>query len=217
MRQLNYIFGAFCVISLLLTTCVIGQTEKEHGKLSFGAGVGLFQPMGTWTDHLYAPGVKQFSRGFTAEFFAEYQLGCWGGVAITIGGAKLGTGEWTDYVRSQGDDITASAHMYHYSILFRPYLWYRQDHILKLDFGFGGFNPQGNESYMFFSYDYTFLQNKFAAVAGIEYCRFFSPTLALALRLGFIYADGGVAFADGLTQNTMGMPLTIGIRFYPRL
>jgi hypothetical protein len=185
--------------------------------LSFGAGFGVFQPMGEWTDHVYAPGVKQFSQGITGEFFVEYQLGTWGGFAFSAGGAKLGTGDWVDYARLQGDDVRASAHMYHYSFIFRPYLWYRPEFIIKLDFGLGGFYPHGNESFSFFSYDYSFLQNRFAVVSGIEYCRFFNPTLALAVRIGFIYADSGVEFADGLTQNTWGFPLTVGIRFYPQL
>jgi hypothetical protein len=214
-RCIMYFLVLGGLLSVLLINTAAGQSEFTRGKFSFGGGLGIFQGTGEWTDHRYAPGVKQFSRGFAAEVMVEYGFARWGGIAATFGGGDLGTGEWVDFSRSLGDNITASAQMYHFSLTFRPYLLYRARDILKMDFGVGGFFPSGNESFLFFAYDYTFLYDRFSMVSGIEYCHFVKPNLALAARIEFIYADGAVEYADGLTQNAIGFPMTIGIRFYP--
>lgn len=215
MRNIDRILLSGLLMVLFWTTGAAGQAEQAHGKFSIGAGIGVFQPMGDWTDHRYAPGVDQFSRGFLGEGIIEYQFGTWGAAAAFFSGSSLGVGDWEDYAQSMGDDVTANAHMYHYGVLFRPYLLYRPAHIVKLDFGIGVFQAKGNESFLYFSYDYTFLQDKASLITGIEYSRFFNRNLAISVRVGFLFADGGVNFADGFTQNVMGLPVTVGIRFYP--
>jgi len=190
-------------------------TEQIRGRFSFGGNIGAFAPKGDWAEHRYGQGVKQFSRGLFIEGILEFEIAKWGGLAITFGGGGLGTGDWVDYAASQDDEVTASARMYLFGFLFRPYLLNRPNQILKLDVGGGSISPSGSESFNNISYDYDFLYSRFVFITGLEYCHFFKPQLAVALRVGLLYADGGVQYSDGLTHSIYGMPLTIGIRFYP--
>ena len=215
MRHVNRACFAGLIVAVFLAAGVAGQTEKPRGKFSIGAGAGIFQPLGGWADHRYAPGINQFTTGFALEFIVEYQLASWMGLAVTGGGGSLGTGEWVNYAQSLGDDITASAMMYDFSLLIRPYVLQRPAHVVKLDVGIGCFSPRGSETFQYFSYDYSFLKNGFAFVFGAEYCWFFKPKLALACHVGLTYTDCGVKYADDFSKAVMGMPLTIGIRFHP--
>jgi len=190
---------------------------ESRGRFSFGANIGTFEPRGDWADHPYAKGVKQFSRGLFMEGIIEFEVAKWGGFALSFGGCGLGTSDWVDYAASQDDQITASARMYLFGVYFRPYLLNRPTGILKLDVGCGSLSPSGSENYndLHISYDYDFLKSGLVLITGFEYCHFFKPNLAVALRAGLLYADGAVEYADGPKHSIFGMPLTVGIRFYP--
>lgn len=207
----------------LLASPVLGQVdstaaarpERTHGKFSLGGGIGVFQPVGRWADHRYAPGINQFTRGFMFEGVLEYELADWVGLGGVIGGGPLGTGEWVDYAASRGDDVRASARMFYLAGLVRLYLLNRPKYMLKLDLGGGTFGPSGQENFLGFSYDYDFLKSRGLALLGLEYCLFVKPKLALTGRSCFLMATDGVEYADGLKNTIYGFPVTIGIRFYP--
>jgi hypothetical protein len=234
MRSLINVLISCCIITILLAAGAVGQDEQPEeqpleqiqeqpqeapkerlrGKFSLGAAGGIFLPVGSWADHRYAP-VKQFTGGFMIEFILEYQVGSWAAFAITGGGGGLGTDEWVNYAWSQNDEITSTARLYQFTFLFRPYVLQRPKHLLKLDFGVGIFAPYGNESFQYFSYEYTFLQDKMSFITGIEYCLFIKPKFALAARANLVYVGSGIKYADEYSQSVMGLPMTIGIRFYP--
>lgn len=223
MRRIFMVLPIGIAAIFLLASPVVGQDdstaaarpERTHGKFSLGGGIGVFQPVGSWADHRYAPGINQFTRGFTAEAVLEYQLADWVGLGGVIGGGGLGTGEWVDYAASMGSDVTASAKMFYLAALVRLYLLNRPKYMLKLDLGGGTFGPTGQESYLYFTYDYNFLKSQGLALIGLEYCLFVKPKLALAGRASLFIAADGVEYADGLKRTIYGLPITVGLRFYP--
>jgi hypothetical protein len=203
------------VLLTLVGSNVLGQTGEARGKFSVGLHAGMFLPMGAWTEHRFAPGVNQFQKGIYGGGILEMELGSRVGLGLEFGYEKLDVGDWVDYAALKGDRISASAEMGHIGILLRPYLLKRTRDLLKLDFGFALVFPSGQETYAPTTYTYDFMKANIGFVTGLEFDHFVSARMAIAGRLNVIMVSSGIKYADGVSHAIYGLPVSVGIRYYP--
>ncbi len=212
MKQISQLIALGCVLLVVLLSSSVASTHTRTS--SVGIDAGLFLPQSNWKEHPYAPGVDQFKSGVALEFGLEVKLASWSGLAFNIGYLKLSTSDWEEFAASQGDDIKASAYITYLGPVFIPYLWSDKYNVLKLRFGLNLFISDGEETFSNSSYHYDFLAERIGLILGTEYDRFISERIALALKLSVVYVPSGVIYADGIKHNIIGLPVTIGVRFY---
>lgn len=187
------------------------EADYPRFQALVGVDVGYLLPTGEWTRHPYAP-VDQFRGGITVGGDVELRPFESLGVAVVGSLSRLDTSDWEKYALLQGDDVNASAYIYHVIGVLRPYLTRDPPNLLKLEIGAGFFAGNGQESFGGEHYDYDFLVNQFTFVIGIQYDRFVGRRTALAFRLPLLVAPDGVQYASGQRHTVVAAPLTLGIR-----
>jgi hypothetical protein len=200
------------IISLFLTTGVLAVSRSHSRTLSLGVDGGYFFPQGQWNDHPYA-GIDQFQKSWAFGGDLEVRLWQWGGIGVGGGYLGLDMSAWEDFARQTGDDLEASAEIWYYCFLFKPYISTTKPDMIKAHIGFGSVATTGQEIYGVQNYAYNFLKSKAGYFFGIEYDRYISRKAAIALKASFVIVPSGVEYADKRNYKIMGFPLTIGARF----
>ncbi|UCD94815.1 MAG: hypothetical protein JSU69_01835 [Candidatus Zixiibacteriota bacterium] len=207
--------SVFCVlVAVVSLTGVRAQTDDFRKTTSLGLDAGLFLPLGQWTEHRINPAVSQFQKGPVIGFDIERRFWKFMGLAVNMGYVGLNTGDWEDYASSQGDFVEASAYMLYLGFHFRPYLLSRDRDYLKAEIGFNFFGSQSQETFGPYTYDYDFLKPHAGFVLGLEYDRFLSENVAIAMRAVAMFIAPGINYATGKDHIMNIFPLTVGIRFH---
>lgn len=204
-------------MSSIAVILLVGLFATEAGagyKGSVSAGAGYFFPNGKWTQHRYAPGVKQFGGRPQFTFDLEYRFNRKWSMALISQFNGLDTSEWEKYVQNQGEYVDAEAQMFTFGLELRPHVSVTSTNRTMLAFGFGITSLYGNERYGGYSYDYDFLTaGSVSLLAAVEHDWLFDKRFALVARVGIFYLPAGVNYADGESQSVVGYPLSAGIRF----
>ncbi len=115
--------------------------KRRRLRVWAGAGLNGYFPVGGWTDHVYAgrsapDDLDQFGPGLGAVLDLGVQVN---NLLISLRPefATLATGEWDDYARSKGDNISSEAYIFalHLALGYRL-ISYGSAH-LDLEFGIG--------------------------------------------------------------------------------
>ena len=191
---------------------VAGQDQVKFPHLRVGIDGGYFQPLGAWAEHRYAQGTDLFGGSATLRGELELRMRRLG-IALNASYTKLNTGAWEAYARDRDDELEASASLTQFGLLLKPYFKMRRPHAVNLEFGLIYSLPSGEERFAGRRFEYDFLKAVFGFMAGVGYERYLSQSTALTFRLGWMFAPGGVHYADGTTYGLSGLPATVGIRF----
>jgi hypothetical protein len=203
------------LVTAVSLTSVWGQAGDFRKTTSLGVDVGLFMPVGQWTEHRIYPNVNQFQKGLAFGIDLERRFWKFMGLAVNMGYLGASTGDWEDYSFSQhGDVVEASAYMLYCSFLLRPYLLSRERGYLKAEIGFSFLGSQGQETFGPKTYDYDFFKPRAGFILGLEYDRFLSENVAIALRAAGTFITPGIDYEVGKDYLIIGFPITLGVRFH---
>ena len=143
----------------------IGQNAIQF---SIVGGAGYFLPLSEWTNHRYVEGVNQFQGGYTFTPGIEIKLGSIG-IGFVYEWARMGTADWEDYARAQGDEINANSSIQLLGWYFRYYLFNIAGNLLHTEAGVAYLSMKGEENFNGFSYNYDFLSSGIAFMVGFGY------------------------------------------------
>ncbi|NIM20785.1 MAG: hypothetical protein GTO51_11240 [Candidatus Latescibacteria bacterium] len=211
-RTKSYFFKLLVCFILFVASAPFQAAGAER-KYSVGLDGGIFLPTGTWKEHPFASRVDQFQKDYVIRFDIEARYWQRLGLGIDFGFIALDAGDWERYAAEQGDAITASASIFYTGIVFKPYLWFDENNLLKLNLGFNIFASSGEEAFGRFTYDYDFLGTDVGFLFGIEYNYILNENIAIALKPAVVLIPTGLEYADGDPDAITGFPLTAGIRF----
>ncbi len=187
------------------------STGETGWTLGIAAGANI--PLGAWSDHPYAEGVKQFGTSWTVSAELEYRTSARFGLALLGCHAPLATRGWTDYAGSRGSSISASASVTMLLLALRPRSYTDGTNAITLQFAGGILFSSGREEFGPLSYDYTFLPATSPVFsAGLEYERWIGENSALFLRGTFALASSALLYGDGRTTGIRMVPVVAGFR-----
>lgn len=212
------IFKMSILISLTIiffAPCSTAVSMISGGGLSIGIDAGYLLSTGKWRNNRIAPDINQFKGSIIIGGEAELKLGRWGGLSVGGGYYGLSTKDWVDYVKSQGDIITGSAHIWHYDLSLKIYLHTYKFNRFKMILGLTLLDPGGNETFGPYNYDYDFLKRRIGYIIGGEYERRLNDNLSLTLQARSIWAPLAIHYADEVKYNIAIFPITLGVRFRP--
>jgi hypothetical protein len=199
------------LLALSVLASSLTVADDRGSRPSFGIDVGYFTPSGNWTSHRYAAGVDQFRGGFSIGTELEFRFFA---LDLALYGryTRFNVDDWTDYARSMGDQVSASASMIDSGMLMKFYFieGSRDRASLGLGLTYYGFN--GDESFGGYSYSYDFLVGNLGYVLELGYKRLLSDEFALAAAVRCNFLLEGVRYADGEKYDIIGIPVTLGIR-----
>ncbi len=202
------------VIALVLLMPNVGRTQemRQFPYLALGINGGYFQPNGDWSAHRYAQGVELFQGGPTVN--AELELAyARVGIALRAGYADFRTKEWEEYANARGDEVQASASLFHVGVMLKPYLKTSEPDVIKLELGVVYATPSGEERFDNRRFEYDFFNSGFGFIGGVGYDHYFNRTTALTVQAVALLVPGGVRYADGEEHVLRGVSLTLGIRY----
>ena len=199
-------------LALLIPKAGSAQGVRQYPFLTLGINGGYFQPNGDWTAHRYAQGVNLFQGGpaVTGEFELSYARV---GIALRAGYVNFSTTEWEKYASARGDEIQASASLFHVGVLLRPYLKTSEPDVIKLELGALYAIPSGEERFNNRRFEYDFLNSGFGFTGGVGYDHYFNRTTALTAQAAGLIVPNGVRYADGEQHALRGLSLALGIRY----
>jgi hypothetical protein len=205
---------------ILLTALCVAAPAPAQDSLSGGSTYwtiavagGMNLPLGSWKDHPYAAGVRQFGPAWSAGAEIVLQSGNTGFGLVGIY-APLATDEWVDHARSRGDVIAASGSMAMVLLALRPRIVSVDDNAVTLHLAGGVLFLRGNETFHGVTYDYTFLPRIAGVVGGgLEYERTLNERAAVFGRAFFCVSLASGEYGGGHTQTPQLLPLLVGVRF----
>jgi len=197
----------------LFTGSAVGQENQDEYSGSFGLDIGYFLPVGNWTTHRYAEGVDQFQGGlmFGAELEARiFKIP----IGLSYNYIRLSVEDWVDYAAQRGDPISASASMGVYGLTVKYYFLKKKPHLMVLELGGSYVTLKGHENFAGYSYDYNFLNPGLGFILVLGYNYLFNEHIALAIKAKALFRLEGISYADGQTNDIIGLPLTAGIKYF---
>jgi hypothetical protein len=200
------------VLTSLLVPVLATYCSAQKVSPSLGLDFGYFIPVGDWNSHRYAEGVDLFKGGLSVAGEFEFRLFKIP-LALFMSYTRFNLDDWIAYARENGDEISASASMYGYGLLFKFYFLKKARNFLEFNLGMGFFNFQGQESFAGYTYDYNFLTDEAGFIGGLGYKRLLSPRFALCIAVKCIAIIEGIRYADGQRYDIVGLPVTAGVRF----
>lgn len=220
MRSLFHLIVVGCLI------CSMASAQEDAGEKSVSLAVhgGYSFLTGDWKSHPFAD-VDQFGGSLVMQAELEFMVGERTALAIAGGYLPLDTDAWTEYATAHGNgyrpeefqpfSIQASASLWSIGLVLKPFLVKSETDHLKLELGASAVFPSGHEEFDQWSYDYDFLKSpSFGLIAGIEYERLVSQSIALTVKTGSLFVISGIHYADSDGQTMVLLPITAGIRFY---
>jgi hypothetical protein len=202
--------------SLLLLVAHDGaaQTAEPTAKVwTIGLAAGVRFPVGQWSEHPYAFGVRQFGTAWAASGELAYHTSDRFSIALVGGYGPLETGDWERYAAAHGDAVEATAWLGTIGLALRPCIWADPLNAVGLEFSGGILFSGGRESYGRHSYDYTFLPELAVMLGGgLEYERRLSDPVAVYARASFQISLADPAYGDGSGSMLQSIPLVAGIR-----
>ena len=203
-----------CTVVVLVLSAVVGPSPAygRRGRLNPTLEVhgGFFLPAGDWAAHRYAAGVDHFRGGLTGG--GELAIAVLGlRIGLYYDYSRLGTSQWEDFARRQGDDIAAAASMKDLGCRFHLDLWRDRRSSASMNLSVGHLSMGGTESYAGRTFDYDFLHGGLSLGFGVGFTRVMAPHLALALRTGFNMVVEGIGYADGEQRDVYWFPATLGL------
>ncbi|NUO78802.1 hypothetical protein HUU05_01895 [candidate division KSB1 bacterium] len=210
-NNVKQFFALMCLL-FLMPKDGKAQEVRQFPYLTLGINGGYFQPNGDWTAHRYAQGLDLFQGGATVhgEFELVYARV---GIALRAGYANLSTTEWEEYASARGDEIQASASLFHVGVLLKPYLKTSEPDVIKLELGVLYALANGEEQFDNTRFEYDFFNSGFGFTGGVGYEHYFSRTTALTAQAITVLVLNGVRYADGEQHTLRGLSLVLGIRY----
>ena len=197
---------------VLFTNIASSQNSDLVSFTSIGFDGGYFLPLGEWKTHRYAAGVDQFQGDFKLGSELEFKSNKIG--AGFIGSySRFNLSEWENYAQHKGDIIDASASLYELGILLKYYVFVQKSNLASIDMGLNYLFLNGRETFSSYAYEYDFLKSKFGFTIGIGFKHRLADNLALNFNMRGVFLFEGIKYADGLTYDMIGLPMTIGIRY----
>ena len=212
LNNIKYFIAGFLLL-LFLTNIASGQNSNDSLFHSFGIDVGYFSTLGDWKKHRYAVGVDQFQGSF--NFGAELETKLLNaGIGFLFSYSKLSVEDWEKFAQHEGDQIDASASMVNLGILLKLYLLTEIPQMLNLDVGVCYIFSEGHETFETYSYDYNFLKSGIGFITGMGYKHLLNKKIALVFNVRCLIKPDGIKYADGKSYTVIGLPLTLGIRYF---
>jgi len=197
---------------VLFTNIASGQNYDLSSFASFGFDGGYFLPLGEWKTHRYAEGVDHFQGNFKIGSELEIKSNKIG-IGFIGSYSRFDLSEWEEYAQLKGNIIDASASLYELGILFKYYALVQKINLASIDLGVNYLFLNGRETFASYSYNYDFLRSKFGFIMGIGFKHLLADNLALNFNIRGVFLLEGIKYADGLTYDMTGLPMTVGIRY----
>jgi hypothetical protein len=202
----------YIIWGLLLLMCASTPGQEPDG--AFGIDLGYLVTIGDWNSLRLNKNVKLFNSN--VSYGAELEFKLWNvPTAIFINYAKLSTSEYEDYIKNQGEYVTASASMMNLGFLLKYYALKHPKQLLNVDLGIGYISFNGRETSELFSYDYEFINDKanFTIIIGLGYKYKVEQNIAVSLSARMVINPGGIQYADGKGYDVVVLPICLGLRY----